>query len=112
MLFPKKLKAKDLKHPKDVRSAFNGDKRRSKEDQGSLSSRESQGLTVVVGSNPPSNFKPANVKVSPKFVSNAQPMSYQRPPTAAQRKADEAREAEANKKPLTTRQKRLLKNKT
>jgi hypothetical protein len=112
MLFPRRLTKEDLKHPADRRSAFNGDKRRPKDAQGSLSARESQGLTVVDGTVRPSNFKPANVAVSPKFVSNAQPMSYQRPPTLAQRRADEAREAEANQKPLTPRQKRQLKNKS
>ncbi len=111
MIFPRRLTSADLKHPADRRSAFNGDKIRSKEAQGSLSARESQGLTVVDGTVHPSNFKPANVAVSPKFVSHAQPMSYQRPPTLAQRRADEAREAEANKKPLTTRQRRQLKSK-
>jgi hypothetical protein len=107
MIFPKKLTKGDLKHPKDLRSSFNGDKRRPKEAQGSFSARESQGLTVVEGSVRPSNFKPANTKVAPKFVSNAQPMFYSRPPTLKQRKADELREAEASKPPLTGRQKAM-----
>ena len=107
MIFPRRLTSADLKHPADRRSAFNGDKIRSKEAQGSLSARESQGLTVVDGTVRPSNFKPANVKVAPKFVSHAQPMCYSRPPTLKERKADELSALEASKPPLTARQKRM-----
>ena len=43
--FPKKkLTAKDLQHPKDKRSAFNGDRIRERESQGFAERRASQGL--------------------------------------------------------------------
>ena len=40
----KKLTAEDLKHPRDQRSSWNGDKRRPKEEQGFAERRAAQGL--------------------------------------------------------------------
>lgn len=42
----KKLTADDLKHPRDQRSPFNGDKRRPTEEQGFAERRAAQGLTT------------------------------------------------------------------
>ena len=64
MIFPKKLTAADLKHPKDNRSSFNGDKRRPQEEQGFMASRASQGLKTIEGTRKPGNL-PDKAKQSP-----------------------------------------------
>ena len=48
---PGKLFAKDLQHPKDQKSAFNGDKIRPQESQGASERRASQGLPQAYSSN-------------------------------------------------------------
>ena len=48
---PGKLFKKDLEHPKDRKSAFNGDKIRPKESQGFAQRRASQGLPEAYSSN-------------------------------------------------------------
>ena len=110
MIFPNKLKASDLLHPADKRSAFNGDRVRPKSEQGSISAREAKGLKVVEGTRKPSGVRQPKTSNFACGLSSAAPcMTYSRPPTAAQRKQEEQRAHEANKKPLSPRQKRMKK---
>ena len=65
---PEPLKPEQLVHKNDVarKSKWNGDKRRTTEQQGFDASRKAKGLTVVEGTRPPN---PARVKPSRVFLS-------------------------------------------
>ena len=68
MPFPKKKLTKaDLKHPKDKRSAFNGQKIRPAESQGFVKANR---VSSVEGTRPPTNIKPVEMA------------SLNKPPTA------------------------------
>ena len=100
MIFPKKLKASDLKHPADKRSAWNGDKIRPASEQGAFASREAQGLKTVAGTRPPSNVKHRSV-----------PVTRQLQPPPDQRYSPALRKNIPDPPPLTDRQQRMLKKK-
>jgi hypothetical protein len=58
MKAPKKLDKADLKHPKDLKSSFNGDKIRSKTYQGFMRAGR---VTTTEGTRPPTNVKPVDL---------------------------------------------------
>ena len=112
MKTPPRLKADQLRHPADKRSSFNGDRRRPAEFQGFESRRKSEGLTVVHGTREPSRLQAPKLYPARPQQANLPTMSYTRPPSRAQRRAEEAQiQREAQEKPLTARQKKMLKGK-
>ena len=112
MKTPPKKSAEDLRHPKNRRSSFNGDEIRPAESQGFESRRNYEGLTVVHGTRKPSLLQAPKLYPARPQQANLPTMSYTRPPSPAQRRAEEAQiQREAQEKPLTARQKKMLKGK-
>ena len=58
MLKPKKPIKQDLQHPKDLKSSFNGDKIRSKADQGFMRANR---VTTTEGTTPPRNVRSVDI---------------------------------------------------
>ena len=58
MLKPNKPQKHDLQHPKDLKSSFNGDKIRSKADQGFMRAGR---VTSTESTTPPRNVKPIQI---------------------------------------------------
>ena len=94
MLLPKKLSRKDLEHPKNERSKFNGDLLRKEE---SFNTR----VTRVEGTKQPSNLK--NPKGHVPAARAMQPLKEGQVFDPAFRRVI------PEKKPLTDRQKKMLK---
>lgn len=110
---PNPLNRKQLEHPKDQKSNWNGDRIRPGKDQGFASSRQSQGLKVVHGTRQPSGVKPPFQSAAHSIHGERASMAYTpgRGPSRAQKLADDRKTREANQKPLSDRQKRLKRGK-
>ena len=112
---PNPLNRGQLKHPKNRKSGFNGDKWRSSEEQGFAARRDSQRLSVVEGTRQPSGLSssepmPVKAKQPVARAKGGAQMNYTagRGPTKQQAAKDERNLI--NKPELTARQKKIVKS--